>query len=89
LEDIAQYISKGSVKYAKLTLQKILNKTEKLKINSNLGRIVPEIMDKEYKEIIIGNYRIIFQKIENEVNILTIHHSARDLKRREILPLKK
>ena len=37
------------------------------------------------REFVEGNYRIIYKiKSENHISILTIHHSARDITRREI-----
>jgi mRNA-degrading endonuclease RelE of RelBE toxin-antitoxin system len=38
------------------------------------------------RELVEGNYRIIYKIIDKEkIDILTVHHSARDLNRREIL----
>ncbi len=42
LEDIAEYIAKDSVKYAKLTIEKIINQTSILEKQPLIGRIVPE-----------------------------------------------
>jgi len=37
------------------------------------------------RELIEGNYRIIYKIVnEYQIDILTIHHSARDLKRRNV-----
>lgn len=42
------------------------------------GRIVPELSQKNIREIIKGNYRIIYSlKDDFTIIILTIHHSAR------------
>lgn len=43
-----------------------------------MGRIVPEKNDKSIRELIIGNYRIIYQyQVKKEiVSILTVHHSS-------------
>jgi len=43
-------------------------------------------MDKQnIRELIEGNYRIIYLIINDErIDILTVHHSARDLTRRKI-----
>lgn len=89
LEEIAQYIAKDSEKYAKITINNLINEAVKLKKNPLLGRIVPEINDKKFREIIKGNYRIIYKYNINKVEILTIHHSARDLRKRGFLPIDK
>jgi len=78
LEDIADYISKDSVKYASLTLEKILDTASLIEVNPLLGRIVPETNDKNIREIIKGNYRvIIFSAADHAANILTVFHTAR------------
>jgi len=85
LKDIADYISKDSVVYAKRQVSKIRSKTKILRIQINIGKLVSEIDDINIKELIEGNYRIIYKIVtENRVDILTIHHSARDLSSREI-----
>ena len=84
LEDIADYIAKDSVKYAKLTIEKIINQTTILEKQPLIGRIVPELNDKRIRELITGNYRIIYEHKKLFVNILTVHHSKRDLRKREL-----
>ena len=80
LDNIAEFIAKDSVKYARLTVQNIRIKTRILKENAFLGRVVPESGIKEIRELIFGNYRIIYQVNSKDlVSILTIHHSARQL----------
>ena len=78
LEDIADYISKDSVKYASLTLEKILDTASLIEANPLLGRIVPETNDKNIREIIKGNYRVIyFLSSDHAAIILTVFHTAR------------
>ena len=85
LKNIADYISKDSVKYAKLQVLRLRYKTNILKSQTHIGRIVPEIENRNIRELIEGNYRIIYKILsENRIDILTIHHSARDLTKREI-----
>lgn len=89
LEDIAEYIAKESIKYAKLTVEGIIKEATRLEKNPLIGRIVPEVNDNRFRELINGNYRIIYQHDKQKVNILTVHHSARDLRKRGILPIDK
>ena len=72
------YISKDSPKYAKLTLEKLIDTAILIERNHLIGRIVPEVKHKNIREIITGSYRIIYKIIDNELaHILTIHHSSR------------
>jgi toxin ParE1/3/4 len=45
------------------------------------GRIVPEKGEESVRELIEGNYRIIYEVVsDNLIYILTVYHSARDLR---------
>lgn len=49
------------------------------------GKLVPEHDDSNFRELIEGNFRIIYKIVSNhQIDILTIHHSSRDLKIEEI-----
>ncbi len=85
LKDIYDFISQDSKLYAKRQVTKIRNKTDVLKSSKYIGKVVEEIGIPIVREIVEGNYRIIYQiRSESEIAILTIHHSARDLTKREI-----
>ena len=79
LKTIAEYISAGSVKYAKLQVIKIRSRTHILKSFAKSGRVVPEIADTNIRELIEGQFRIIYKICSHsKIDILTIHHSSRD-----------
>jgi toxin ParE1/3/4 len=82
LKDIHNYIAQDSKFYAKREVFKIRKKVNILKSNPNLGKNVFET-GSNYKEIIEGNYRIIYEVVNlNKLSILSIHHSSRSLKDR-------
>jgi len=84
LNAIAEYISKDSKRYAKLQVSRLKNRTRILKTQIRSGKIVPEINRENIRELIEGNYRVIYKIVEDDqIDILTIHHSARDLTRRK------
>ena len=83
LRDIYDYISTDSKRYAKHQIDKLLNRTLILKSHITIGKVVEEINNPEIRELIEGNYRIIYRIVnENQVHILMVHHGARDLTRR-------
>ncbi len=85
LKDIAEYISKDSKRYAKLQVTRLKTRTRVLKTQTRSGKIVSEINRENIRELIEGSCRIIYKIVEdNQIDILTIHHSARDLTRRKI-----
>ena len=80
LKEIHDYIARDSKKYAKLQVIRIKSRTSVLKKQPALGRVVPEIAEENIRELILGNYRIIYRIVStSRIDILTIHHSARDL----------
>jgi toxin ParE1/3/4 len=82
LKSIAEYISKDSLRYASLTIEKIINVTLLLETNPRIGRMVPKVGKFDtIREIILGNYRIIY-KISSPIliHILTVHHTSRRLR---------
>ena len=51
---------------------------EILETNLKIGRIVPELKNNSIRELLLGNYRIIYRIVKIDlVDILTIHHSKR------------
>ena len=81
LGDIGDYIAENSEKYAKLTVKKLFERTDILKTFPQAGRVVPEKNEENVRELIEGNYRIIYEIVStDQINILSIYHSARDLK---------
>lgn len=80
LTNIAQYSSTYSDKYASTIVSKLFNKTDILKTMPRIGRIVPERNKETIRELIEGNYRIIYEvSSEDRIDVLTVHHSARPL----------
>lgn len=85
LKDIAEYISKDSKKYAKLQIVRIRFRTKILSSQIYSGKMVHEIGNKNIRELIEGNYRIIYKVVnDSRIDILTVHHTSRDLLRRNI-----
>lgn len=85
LREIADYISIDSVKYAQYQILKIISVTKNLKNFVRLGKMVPEIKNPKIRELVTGNYRIIYLIVnDRRIDILTIHHLARDLGKRKI-----
>ena len=81
IDDIARYISHDSVHYASLQVQKFLTKIEILQELPLTGRVVPETNLKSIRELIEGNYRIIYRIInKNTIHILTVYHSRRRIR---------
>ncbi|MCP9199437.1 type II toxin-antitoxin system RelE/ParE family toxin [Gramella sp. GC03-9] len=85
LKTIYNYIARDSKKYAQLQVLRLKSRTHILKTQAFSGKIVPELERNDIRELIEGSYRIIYKVInENRVDILSVHHSARDLSLRRV-----
>jgi toxin ParE1/3/4 len=80
INEIAEYIAKDSFQYAKAQTNLFLEQAKGLENYSHRGRVVPEIGKNNVRQILCGHYRIIYEVVEKNVNILTVHHQARQIK---------
>ena len=79
--EIAEYIAQDKPLAAEDWINTVFSKVEKLKFSPEIGRPVPEIGDNQFRELIYGNYRIIYRIEKNQISILTIRHGM------QILPI--
>ncbi|TKJ20226.1 MAG: hypothetical protein CEE42_14920 [Promethearchaeota archaeon Loki_b31] len=79
LDDIANYISIDSPKYAQILVKQIYEMVGHLKQFPKLGRKVPEYGDPELREILYKTYRIIYLVKKEHLEIISIIHGSRKL----------
>ena len=78
LNDIGEYISKDSERYAEITVNQLFTTPDILENHPKAGRIVPEFEIESIRELIQGNYRIVYQLVDEQIiHILAVHNSAR------------
>lgn len=80
ITNIYNYIARNSLKYANETVNNIYSRIAELENFPYLGRYVPELSDKQYRELLYKNYRIVYSVSEktNSVNIHFVIHSKQD-----------
>lgn len=77
---IAEFIKHDSEKYAKVHIKRIRKRTGQLKDFPYSGRVVSELNQDEIRELVFGNYRIVYRIVSKDrIDVLTIHHSSRRL----------
>ena len=76
LDAICEFIARDASRYAQLFAIQAFEAVDRLEMFPISGRVVPEINIREIREIILGNYRIVYRLTEDEVEILTVHHGA-------------
>jgi plasmid stabilization system protein ParE len=79
--EIAEYIAKDKPPVAQDWVDKIFQKVDILESSPELGRVIPEIRRKNIRELIFGNYRIIYCIEKTSISILTVRHG------KQILPV--
>ncbi len=83
--EIAEYIAQDNPTAAENWVNAVFAHVEQLKKLPESGRIVPEINNNFFRELMYGNYRIIYRIEGNRVSILTIRHGKQILPVDEIL----
>ena len=81
VSEIAGYIAQDNPVAAENWINTVFKKVEELKAFPECGRIVPETGNKAIRELMYGNYRIIYRLEEQRISVLTIRHG------KQILPV--
>lgn len=79
LLEIVRYIRRENPGAAQRFGRAVKFKTTRLASFPESGRVVPEFPSSELREIVLGNYRIIYRHLPDEasVEVLTVRHAAR------------
>jgi toxin ParE1/3/4 len=78
LNDIGEWISKESQKYAEITVTRLFDAPEIIEHNPQAGPMVPDFNDESIRQLIRNNYRIVYKIMDDHrVDILTIHRCER------------
>ncbi len=80
LDNIANFISKDSPKYAQILVKQIYEMISHLEQFPKFGRKVPEYNDPNLREILYKSYRIIYLIKQKHIEIISIIHGSRLLK---------
>jgi len=78
-EEVCNYIAKDSEVYATIFAKKIDGIIKSIPQFPKAGRIVPEYGDKDVREKIYENYRIVYRIKRDFIEIVAICHGAKQL----------
>jgi len=78
LDEIGSFIALDSIRFAEITVHELFMSTEILETFPLSGRMVPEFKNETIREIIKGNFRIVY-KIVNKIklDVITVHYCKR------------
>lgn len=82
--EISEYIAQDNPSAAAKWVETLFEKVSLLKSSPRSGRIVPETGRKDIREIIYGNYRIIYTFEKKRICVLTVRHSMQILPTEDI-----
>tara|TARA_Y100000590_G_C15525688_1_gene941137 strand:+ start:533 stop:829 length:297 start_codon:yes stop_codon:yes gene_type:complete len=77
LEEIEDFISRDSSSRAVKFIDKLIKKGDSLESQPKCGRVVPEFGSPDIREIIEGNYRIVYRLKKSRIEILTVFEGHR------------
>jgi toxin ParE1/3/4 len=77
IEAIHAHVARDSPRYADLIVERIVAAVERLQDHPRSGRIVPELGDDSIREVVHGNYRIVYRLRNDVAEIATVFHGAR------------
>ena len=79
LQAIHTFVARDSPHYADLLVAHLITAVDRLTTFPLSGRVVPEFQQEDLREVLHGNYRIVYRLHVDAVAILTVFHAARRL----------
>jgi addiction module RelE/StbE family toxin len=77
LRRVREYIERDSPRYGRLVAERLYEATQRLEMFPRSGRVVPEFNLDHIREIIAGEYRIVYRVEADAVTLLTVFRSTR------------
>ena len=77
LMSIRDFIERDSPQYGRLVAERLFEATSRIEIFPESGRIVPELRRNDVREIIVGEYRIVYRLKAEVATLLTVFRSSR------------
>ena len=77
LRSIRLFIERDSPRYGRLVAERLFDATLRLEQFPRSGRMIPEVGREEYRELVVGEYRIVYRLDEDAAVLLTVFRSSR------------
>lgn len=79
LRDVIHYLSGFPTAYVENWSDELTRKLNLLETFPEMGRIVPEKEVSHLREILVGNYRLLYIYLNNLITIIAVRHQASQL----------
>ncbi|NTW53806.1 MAG: type II toxin-antitoxin system RelE/ParE family toxin [Chlorobaculum sp.] len=83
LDEIERFIAQDHPERAFAFIELLLDKGDSIASFPEMGRVVPEFSRFDIREILVGNYRIVYRVNPTQVVILTVFEGHRALRSEE------
>ncbi|MEM8865015.1 MAG: type II toxin-antitoxin system RelE/ParE family toxin [Planctomycetota bacterium] len=77
LQALLEFIERDSPLAARRFAQQIMVRVERLQAFPLYGGLVAEDETRRYREVLQGNYRVIYRADKERVYLVAVHHAAR------------
>jgi len=77
IEVIASYISRDSQYYARAVVSRIVSSAESIPENPDMGRMVPELGNVQFRERFVHKYRLIYRVETESILVVAVIHGSR------------
>jgi plasmid stabilization system protein ParE len=77
LRAIWSFIARDSVHNADRFIGKLVRAARRLRRFPSIGTIVADLTSREYREVLHGNFRIVYRLKDDQVLIVAVRHAAR------------
>lgn len=81
LASIYEYIARDSARYARRMVDRITSRSRQIARFPRSGQMVPEYRDPDIREVLEGQYRVIYEVTAREIHVLAVIHGT------QLLPL--
>ncbi|MBM3861198.1 MAG: type II toxin-antitoxin system RelE/ParE family toxin [Verrucomicrobia bacterium] len=79
LDTIHSYIAQNSPEYAKRMVDRLTRRSQQIGLFPQSGRVVPEYQIEQIREVLEDPYRIIYYIKPDQVDVLAVIHTARNV----------
>ena len=76
LEFIRDFIERDSPRYGRVVVERLVEATSRIELFPMSGRAVPELAREDLRELIVGDYRIVYRLDGELAVLLTVYRSS-------------
>jgi len=76
LASIYEYIARDSARYARRMVDRITSRSRQIARFPRSGQMVPEYQDPDIREVVEGQYRVVYEVTATEIHVLAVIHGA-------------